>query len=204
MFTLAWSPVTRAQTTIDFATGSLNLSEGQTGSLEGFNFTLGGSGSGFANILYQGGGCDPACVSDGAYALAVYNGGTITIAPTAGGDFGVSSFETAGTFPGSARNVTELEVIGSPAGGGTVTEDFDVNPSAFATLDLSASFTDLSSIEFVGLEPSGGNSPEYQLADIEIPAPTPESSSMVLFGTGLLVIIWVMRKRLARPHQTAT
>jgi hypothetical protein len=171
---------------IDFETGSFQLSSGQTGSLEGFNFTAGGLANAF---LLAPASCIPSCISDGTQTLGAFNGATVTIDPILPGAlFDLDSFDVAGTATsGSTRNATSIRVIGNLFGGGQVTQTFVMNPNAFQTLTLNFSFVSLSSVEFDGLQPLGQNSPEFQLDNITYsPATVPEPASIVFFATVLL------------------
>ena len=174
---------------IDFETGSLLLGIGQTGSLEGFNFTTGGQSGSFIAAPVLPANCSPSsCVSDGTQTLGAFNGANVTIEPIIPVLFALDSFDVAGTHSsGSVRNTTSMEVIGNLFGGGQVTETFAMDPSTFQTLTLDSSFVNLSSVEFDALLPRGLNSPEFQLDNVVYsPSTVPEPASLVLLATVLL------------------
>ena len=174
---------------IDFETGSLLLGIGQTGSLEGFNFTTGGQSGSFIAAPVLPANCLPgSCVSDGTQTLGAFNGANVTIEPIIPVRFALDSFDVAGTHSsGSVRNATSIQVIGDLSGGGQVTETFAIDPSTFQTLTLSSSFANLSSVEFDGLLPIGLNSPELQLDNIVYsPSTVPEPPPLVPLATVLL------------------
>ena len=187
---LLGSAISSRAAVIDFETGSFSLSPGQTGSLEGYNFTVGGIGGAFIIAPITASGCSPACVSDGTRTMAMFNDADVTMAPAGGGVFSLLSFDVAGTFTsGSTRNITSIEVIGNLFGGGQVTQTFVTNPAAFQTLSLLATFTNLTSAQFIGLTPAGGSSPEFQLDNIGVnAAAVPEPSSIILLGTSVLLL----------------
>jgi hypothetical protein len=182
--------------TIDFETGAFDANAGASTTGDGFTFAVGtgpnGSGSFIAGV--NGSNCTP-CIPDGTQALAVFNGATVTISQLSADPFSLTSFDLAGTFPGSPRNVTSFEVIGNLAGGGTVTDTITpVDPSTFTTYTLPSAFTNLSSAEFLGLtqgDITNGPGPEFQLDNIVYgsgaPAPEPVSSVLMLAGLGGLV-----------------
>ena len=163
---------------IDFETGSLFLFPGQTGSLEGFNFTAAGDTGALVKVPA---GCASPCVSNGTRTLVTINGANVTIAPTVGGTFSLSAFDVAGVF-GTSQDVTSLEVIGNLFGGGQITETFGVNPSVFQTFSLLPGFTNLTSAEFIALAPT--SLPQFQLDNIQTTTTAvPEPASLVLLGS---------------------
>jgi hypothetical protein len=181
---LLGSAVSSQASVIDFETGSLLLSSlGQTGSLEGFDFTLSSAGSAIVLVPVTAGSCTPPCISDATTTLGALNDADVTIAPSSGRSFSLLAFDTAGTFTVSLRNITSMEVIGNVFGGGQVTETFAVNPNIFQTFSLLPGFTHLASAEFVGLTPVGVRSPEFQLDNIVVNVPEP--ATLALLGLGL-------------------
>ena len=174
---------------IDFETGSFLLGVGQTGTLDGFNFTTGGQSSSFLLAPVMPNSCIPSCISNGTQPLGAFNGATVMMDPIISGEtFALDSFDVAGTATaGSTRNVTSIRVIGNLVGGGQATQTFAVTPNVFQTLTLNSSFVELTSVEFDGLLPIGLNSPEFQLDNITYtPAAVPEPSSKLLVATVLL------------------
>jgi hypothetical protein len=192
---------------IDFETGSFDLTSGQTGTLEGFDFTNDGVGtSPFILVPVTAGGCLPACVSDGTKTLGAFNDSPVTIAPDGGGTFSLSAFDVAGTFAsGDDRGVTSMEVIGNLFGGGQTTEEFDgIGPSVFQTLSLDSTFTDLTSAEFLPLTPAGGDSPEYQLDNINVVvSAAPEPGSIILMFGGAILFAGAMMRQQKRAARVA-
>ena len=186
VFMLLGSVIAARATTIDFETGSFVITTGNVGTLEGFNFTAGGPpGATIVVPITAGTNCGPPCVSDGTNTMGIFNDANVTMAPIGGEIFRLSSFDAAGTFMGSSRNVTSLEVIGYLSGGGQVTQTFSItNPEAFATFSLPSSFTNLTAAGFFGLQPTGPFSPEFQLDNIVV-NPVPEPSSLLLLATGV-------------------
>lgn len=189
---------------IDFETGSFLLSLGQTGSLEGFDFTAGGQASSVLLAPVIAGNCIPSCVSNGTKTLGAFNGADAIIDPILSSYiFDLDSFDVAGTATaGSTRNATSIKVIGNLFGGGQVNQIFPVSPSAFQTLTLNSSFTGLSSVEFDGLTPVGFNSPEFQLDNItytQSSPSTPEPASIAVLATVLLATALVtIRRKLSK------
>ena len=58
---------------IDFEIGSLFLNPGQTGSLEGFNFTNSAGASAFIVVPVTADSCSPLCVSNGTKTMGLFN-----------------------------------------------------------------------------------------------------------------------------------
>src|SRR4030095_3941842 len=146
VFLFGFGALTKANV-IDFETGSFLLGIGQTGTLDGFNFTTGGQSSSFLLAPVMPNSCIPSCISNGTQPLGAFNGATVMIDPIISGEiFALDSFDVAGTATaGSTRNVTSIRVIGNLLGSGQVTQTFAVTPNVFQTLTLNSSFVGLSS-----------------------------------------------------------
>lgn len=123
---------------------------------------------------------------------------------TGGRTFDLLSFDLAGTFVSSGRNVSLLKVDGILFGGGTVSTQFNVaDPNAFATFFLPGTFADLVSVDFHGVQEADGNppasGPEFQLDNIDVNAnAVPEPAAAFLAPLLLIAALGLCRRRLLR------
>ncbi len=142
--------------------------------------------------------CITACSTDGTNALFSFNAGMLTMSAVDGSPFSLLSLDAAQTFVGYQR-VLDLNVIGQVQGGGIVT-DLLTTPAggadAFQTFTLPNSFTDLLSVKFVGADttyPDG----EFAIDNIVVQPfkAVPESSTLALFGAGLVGLCALRRRK---------
>ena len=90
-------------------------------------------------------------------------GGPITMTSATGANFTLTGFAGAQPFlddaaaaAGGFPNATTVRVVGTLAGGGTVSASFALPDTGFQTFTLPSTFTNLSSATFSGLTASGG------------------------------------------------
>lgn len=197
MFLFSWSTFA-ATVTFDGSNG-LFIGTGSSAFIENFVFTInpglgttGGSAFGFVTI--QPGNL----IDNGSPAFASFNGARVTMSPAFGGTFSPASFDVTGTFLCcQQRNAIGLQVLGFRADGGIASQIFDVNTVAFARANLNSGFTDLTSMQFIGIAPlsPNSNSPEFQLDNIVILPPVPEPGTIGLLGGCLAILGPVLRRR---------
>lgn len=158
-----------APTVLDFNTAPTTYG---FGSLVEDGFKVTGSGSYF---LSSGGSsyCSPACPNDGSRHLLA-QGASFAISDTTGALFTLSSFDGAEAHMGfQSLWAKQIHVVGTKAGGSTVTADFTLDwlqdgdgPGVdFQNFQLSADFSNLSSVVFTGI---GGSNNWFTLDNIQL------------------------------------
>jgi hypothetical protein len=193
VITLAFALDATAET-IDFE-GTVGLAfPGETIVVQGFDFSVPMAPGGFVQI--PGSNCLPPCASNGTTTMGVFNGAQVVMSVNGGGLFDLFSFDGAGTFLDSSRNVSILGVEGILAAGGSIFAPFSIsNPDTFASFTLPSGFTGLASARFFGIQgvdPTCSNCPEFQLDNISIsvsPVPEPASLLLLISVLGILCLV---------------
>jgi hypothetical protein len=198
IITLAFALDSTADT-IDFEGTSGLAFPGETLVVQGFDFSVPMAPGGFVQI--PGSNCSPPCASNGTTTMGMSNGAQVVMTVDGGGLFDLFSFDGAGTFLDSSRNVSILGVEGVLAGGGSILATFSVsNPDSFARFTLPSGFAGLASVRFFGIEsvdPTCGSCPEFQLDNIFIfiaASPIPEPASLPLLLSVLAILGLAMSK----------
>lgn len=165
--------------------------------LSGFQLVSGNGG--FAYIV-AGTGNNAALSGNGSTRLVNFNGADVTISAANKGAFDLFSFDGGESWLGEPHFwATQITAVGKLAGGGTVTQTFDLDivKDAFKgmqTFTLDASFRDLLSVTFSGI---GGN-PEFSIDNISVNAvPEPASGALVLLGAAGIAAVRRKRARAA-------
>ena len=116
---------------------------------------------------------------------------TISMTQSGGGVFSLQSFDGAdGLFNIGGRTI---EITGTLFGGGTITDTFTTVANTFTPYSLSDGFVDLVSVNFRGF---GQGDSMISFDNIEV-NPVPIPAAAWLFGSGLLGLIGIARKKAA-------
>ena len=157
---------------------------------EGFVVTHAGSFAELLNNLHQGA---TDFSGDGTNRLISFNTSTITVSSQNGSNFNVSSFLGGESWISMPHYwSTQIEAVATLAGGGTTTQDFNLdiikNPlTGMQLFQFNSSFKNLTKVTFHGI----GRIPEFSLDNITTSAatsavPEPETYAMLLAGLGLM------------------
>jgi hypothetical protein len=122
--------------------------------------------------------------------------GTLLMTPDSGIPFVIQSIDLATVYDNSGPS--PVTFLGQLNGGGTVTVSTTLDSPGITTFVFPSDFTNLDSLSWL-------QTPNYnQFTDLVVGV-TPEPSSYVLFGTGLLAMIGLVwrRKGLAQPPPIA-
>ena len=160
----------------------------------GFTFTHAPAGN-IAVIKDTATVCAGGCVDNGSQYLAVLNGAApfkVVMSQGSGNPFTLVSFELATAFrfdPGAGKTV---DVTGTLAGGGTVTQSvtYDRDPENFQTVLALSTFHDLTSVEF--------SSNDFAPAFDNFVTTVPEPATITIIGMGVAGTGWLRRRR--KPH----
>jgi hypothetical protein len=203
----------RADVVVDFETAPPGVySVGEGFNTQGFTFTEDlNSPSATAAFAMVPTNCSPSCVSDGTQTLGAFNASLINMKLAAGGTFDLLALDFAGTFPGSTRNTSVLEVDGHLLGGGVVTALLTTpDPNTFATFALPITFGDLVSVDIYGIQDAGNggpNGPEFQLDNLVTSTftsvPEPAMTFPIIFVVGIIFFSTRKILRLQQGHQSS-
>jgi hypothetical protein len=163
---------------VNFDTGLLY----QTG-----NFEVNHSGS-FACI----GECISNVSGNGTISLYSYNTSTITLS-NINETFDFLGFDGGETHisNGSHFWATSIVAVGYFSGGGTITEQFDLDliktPLTGLQSFSATGFVNLTKVEFTGGCPTGGCNPEFSLDNLNVSTiDVPEPSTLAIFALGMI------------------
>ena len=181
---------------IDFQDVSSGSCAGQGNSVtsRGFNFT----GNSSDPALWT---CDAGVIGNNTSA-ALIDANSLSIVTMTAADS--SPFSLQSFYAGSRMNYqqqtvssyyglsTGIDVVGTKAAGGTVTQSFNFNYLDFDKFTLSLGFQGLSSVKFTSI---GGGRTEFLIDDITVnpvaarPSVVPVPAAVWLFGTALIGLV---------------
>jgi hypothetical protein len=136
---------------------------------------------------------------NGTSRLLSFNASRITVAPVAGGEFDIISFDGGESWISQPHQwSTQIEAVGYLAVGGTTTQVFDLDlikdpVLGLQTFTFNNSFRGLTRVEFIGI---GGN-PEFSLDNVAVQA-VPEPETYALMLGGLSAVAFMARRRQLR------
>jgi hypothetical protein len=120
---------------------------------------------------------------------------TTTLTATDGQPFSMLSIDLALMYLGSRPSDEPTTFTGAIAGGGTVTQTFDVTNSSFLTFTLAADFTNLTSVSWTA---TGGSTPQFSNIDVVASTPLPAALPLFVTGLGAMGLFGWRRKRRAQ------
>jgi hypothetical protein len=189
-----------ADTMINFSslsqTGSGYTSEGNTYTQQGFTFTdeLNGDGNGFA--VWDASSPNLPGLATANTSLFEFYAGSTTQLTDAGNLFTMNSIDLAQYNTPQGTGTFNVTFQGTFADSSTVSQTFTVNESSGTPALQTFTFLNFINVDQVTFTQGPANSGSaYQFDNLDMSV-TPEPASMLLFGTGLVGIIFVMRKRL--------
>lgn len=166
-------------------------------SASGYKLARGdGGNAGAFSFIIAGTGDNTGLSGNGSTRLVNFNGASVTLSAANQGAFDLFSFDGGESWFGDEHFWADrISVVGTLAGGGTVTQTFYLDlvkhaVSGMQTFTLDASFRRLLSVTFSGI---GGN-PEFSIDNISVKA-VPEPASGVLLLLGAAGIAAVRRRR---------
>ncbi|WP_292043258.1 PEP-CTERM sorting domain-containing protein [Massilia sp. UBA6681] len=170
-------------------------------SASGYKLAMGdGGNAGAFSFIIAGTGDSTGLSGNGSTRLVNFNGANVTLSAANQGAFDLFSFDGGESWFGDEHFWADrISVVGTLAGGGTVTQTFDLDlvkhaVSGMQTFTLDASFRKLLSVTFSGI---GGN-PEFSIDNISVNAvPEPASGALLLLGAAGIAAV---RRRRAMPR----
>lgn len=162
-----------------------------TGAILPVDYVLDGTGMQVVSDTYNPLGTNPAASAD---SLVYVSGST---------NASLSGLCPPGIIVGGQCGDSTLKITGLPIGSYTLVltdafnQPFSVNPGPPTSVNLSDGFTDLTGGSFTNCDPLSTTPCGNFAVDIS-PVVTPEPASLLLFGSGLLVVGWRSRRRTSR------
>ena len=169
-----------------------------TYSADGYNFEFSFSGWFIGQYVSYNNNGTTVLNGQGAYSVTGL-GNYVDISLTNGSTFDVSMFDAS--IMHNSFSSGSLFVTGLLSGGGTVTETVSLS-NTYNTYSLPSAFTDLTSIRFgeMGGSPDWLGSAGISIDNIQF-STVPIPPALWLFGSGLLVLIGLTRRRKAVTPQ---
>src|SRR5258708_22300997 len=192
------APKPASATTLGFeslGTGNTDISVGTTFDESGYKIVYTPGPLGFV-IINTGYSDTP---TDGTNALYSYNSGSVTISALDGSNFSLSSFDAAQAFKLTVNDPTRILDLNVVAGGGGPTANFTSSLSGGAVFNTysTPSFTDVSSVTFVGVAPYP--TVEFALDNIVLSSAVPEASTWAMMVLGFAGLGFMAYRRKNKP-----